>query len=81
MPNYNDEDCLALWQEIFGDLKSKYVIMHEGDLLRVFNGTIDLLRTIAEVSDIPELQKKADDAIKCLKKPPVTDILKYELDI
>ncbi len=81
MPNINDEDCLALWQEIFGDLKSKYVIMHEGDLLRVFNGTIDLLRTIAEVSDIPELQKKADDAIKCLKKPPVTDILKYELDI
>ena len=55
--------------------------MHEGDLLRVFNGTIDLLRTIAEVSNIPELQKKADDAIKCLKKPPVTDILKYELDI
>ena len=80
-PYYSDEECLEQWRNIFNDLKSKYIIMHEGDLMRVFNGTIDLLRTIAEVTDDPMLEKKADNAIKCLKKPPVTDILKYELDI
>ena len=55
--------------------------MHEGDLLRVFNSTIDLLKTIVDVSDDPELTQKADEAIRCLKKPPLTDILKYELNI
>lgn len=77
----NPEECLNAWNEIFNDLKSKYILSHEGDLLRVFNGTIDLLRTIDEVSDDPELREKAQQAIKMLKKPPVTDILKYELDI
>lgn len=80
-PNDNDEICLQQWQEIFSDLKSKYIIMHEGDLMRVFNGTIDLLRTVAEVTDDPTLERKANEAIKCLKKPPITDILKYELDV
>lgn len=79
-PGYNG-DSLDAWKEIFADLKSKYIIMHEGDLMRVFNGTIDLLRTITEVSDDMSLVRKANEAIKCLKKPPVTDILKYELDV
>ena len=81
MSDNNEEDCLNLWKEIFEDLKSQYIIMHEGDLLRVFNSTIDLLKTISEVSDNPQLARKADLAIKCLKKPPLTDILKYELNI
>ena len=75
------EQCLNTWNEIFTELKSKYIIMHEGDLLRVFNSAIDLLRTVTEVSDDPILVQKASLAIDYLKKPPVTDILKYELDI
>ena len=75
------EQCLNTWNEIFTELKSKYIIMHEGDLLRVFNSTIDLLRTVTEVSDDPILVQKASLAIDYLKKPPVTDILKYELNI
>ena len=75
------EQCLNTWNEIFAELKSKYIIMHEGDLLRVFNSAIDLLRTVTEVSDDPILVQKASLAIDYLKKPPVTDILKYELDI
>ena len=55
--------------------------MYEGDLLRVFNGTIDLLKTITEVSDDPELIEKAQLAINSLQKPPLTDILKYELNV
>ena len=81
MPYINDKDCTEFWRVIFEDLKKQYVIMHEGDLLRVFNSTIDLLKTIVDVSDDPELTQKADEAIRCLKKPPVTDILKYELNI
>ena len=81
MPDNDEQDCLNLWKEIFEDLKSQYIIMHEGDLLRVFNSTIDLLKTINEVSDNPELARKAALAVKSLKKPPLTDILKYELNI
>ena len=81
MPYISDKDCTDFWRVIFEDLKKQYVIMHEGDLLRVFNSTIDLLKTIVDVSDDPELTQKADEAIRCLKKPPLTDILKYELNI
>lgn len=81
MSDCNREECVTLWREIFDELKSQYLIMHEGDLLRVFNGTMDLLKTICEVSDNPELVKKAQMAINCLKKPPLTDILEYELNI
>lgn len=81
VPNTSDQECLDAWMEIFTNLKTKYIIMHEGDLLRVINSTIDLLKTVAEVSEDPELAKKADQAIKCLYKPPITDILKYELNI
>ena len=80
-PNCDEESCLNSWKEIFTQLRTQYMILHEGDLLRVFNSTIDLLKTIIEASDDPELRTKADMAIKCLKKPPLTDILKYELNI
>ena len=75
------KENIRVWNEIFNELKTKYIIMHEGDLLRVFNSTIDLLRTIVEVSDNQELINKATKAINCLNKPPLTDILKYELNI
>lgn len=80
-PNQDRNKCIQLWNEIFNELKSQYVIMYEGDLLRVFNGTIDLLKTITEVSDDPELIEKAQLAINSLQKPPLTDILKYELNV
>ena len=81
MPKAREEDCIREWDTIFQDLQRKYIIMHEGDLLRVFNSTIDLLRTVIDVTDNPYLAWKANQAIECLKKPPLTDILKYELDI
>lgn len=81
MSSENREECIALWKDIFKELKSQYLIMHEGDLLRVFNGTIDLLKTVSEVTFNPELATKANLAINCLKKPPLTDILEYELNI
>ena len=81
MSSENREECIALWKDIFKELKSQYLIIHEGDLLRVFNGTIDLLKTVSEVTFNPELATKANLAINCLKKPPLTDILEYELNI
>ena len=79
--NNSREESIKAWNEIFDELKTKYIILHEGDLLRVFNSTIDLLRTIIEVSDNQELIDKAHSTINCLNKPPLTDILKYELNI
>ena len=79
--NNSREESIKAWNEIFDELKTKYIILHEGDLLRVFNSTIDLLRTIIEVSDNQELIDKSHSTINCLNKPPLTDILKYELNI
>ncbi len=79
--NDDKKESIKAWNEIFNELKTKYIIMHEGDLLRVFNSTIDLLRTVVEVSDNQELTNKATKAINCLNKPPLTDILKYELNV
>ena len=81
MPKSTKEEYIDLWKQIFEELKSSYTIMHEGDLLRVFNGTLDLLQTIVDVSDNQELVNKAKFAIESLKKPPLTDILEYELNI
>lgn len=81
MPQSTREEYIEQWQQIFSELKSKNIIMYEGDLLRVFNGTLDLLQTIVDVSDNKDLVKKAKLAINSLKKPPLTDILEYELNI
>ncbi len=75
------ENPKKLWMDTIDDLRNKHLITYEGDLLRVINGTIDLLRNLAEVTESEDLRIKAEQAIELLKKPPVTDILKYELDI
>lgn len=75
------EQPKKLWMDTIDKLRHKHLITYEGDMLRVVNGTIDLLRNLSDATDDEELKAKAEQAIEMLKKPPVTDILKYELDI
>lgn len=74
------EDSLECWNEIFNNLVEDDILLHEGDLLRVVNETLDNLQKIALYASDKELRNKAIEASKSLKKPPVTDIVKQELD-
>ncbi len=78
-PQEKDE-ALCAWSDIMTKLKTKNLIVHEGDFLRVINGTIDLLKLIEELSPDENIQDEARKAIKNLKKPPLTDIFDYELN-
>lgn len=73
------EESIENWQNILSSLKEKELIAHEGDFLRVVNGTVTLLRLIAELSEDDNIKDEAKTAIKNLKKAPVVDIFNYEL--
>ncbi|MDD3237978.1 MAG: DEAD/DEAH box helicase [Candidatus Gastranaerophilales bacterium] len=75
-----EDDPQKVWKDMINELREKHLINYEGDMLRVVNGTIDLLHTMSDVAENDELKEKADSAIEMLKKPPITDILKYELN-
>ncbi len=76
-----EENPQKLWTNMINELRLKHLIVYEGDMLRVINGTIDLLRTVYDTTTDEDLKNKAEEAINRLKKPPVTDILNYELNI
>ncbi len=77
----SEDNPQKLWIDMIKDLKEKHLIVYEGDMLRVINGTIDLLRIVYDTTEDETLKAKAESAIEKLKKPPVTDILNYELNI
>ncbi len=77
-PNDRDE-AISVWIENMNRMREKDLIIHEGDFLRVVNGTIDILKLIGELSPDENIRKEAMSAIEQLKKPPVTDIFNYEL--
>lgn len=70
---------IEVWNKTMKEMKYSEIIKYEGDYLRVVNGTIDLLRTMKNATPDENLKQKADKAIEMLQKPPVTDILSYEL--
>lgn len=73
------DDAIKGWGEIMNKLREKELIYHNGDFLRVINGTIDILKLVYELSPDKEVQDNAMEAILSLKKPPVVDIFNYEL--
>ena len=75
------ENALDEWDKVMGKMKSKDLIVHEGDFLRVVNGTLDILKLIAKLSPSAYIRNEARKAIFDLKKAPLTDIFNYELDI
>lgn len=72
-------NSIKKWKEIMSLLKEEELISHEGDFLRVINGTITLLRLISELSEDKNIKAEAKKAIDNLKKAPVIDIFNYEL--
>lgn len=73
------EGAIKGWCDIMGTLRNKELICHDGDFLRVINSTIDILKLVAELSPDENIREEAKAAITKLKKPPVTDVINYEL--
>ena len=78
LPEDRDE-AIKGWGEIINKMRDKELIYHNGDFLRVINGTIDILKLVYELSPDKEVQDNAMEAILNLRKPPVVDIFNYEL--
>ena len=71
--------ALQSWCDIMNDLRSEELIFHNGDFLRVINGTIDILKLIYELSPDENIRNEASIAMSKLTKAPVIDIFNYEL--
>ena len=58
------------WEEMMSQLD-----LAEGDLIRIFKRTVDLLRQLTIIPNVPEkLAKTASMTIDCINREPVTDI-------
>lgn len=58
------------WDEMMASLE-----LAEGDLIRIFKRTVDLLRQLTIIPNVPEkLVKTAGLTIDCINREPVTDI-------
>ncbi len=75
------DEAINQWGEIINSMRSKELISHEGDFLRVINSTIDILRVIKSASNNEKDIKNAELAIEKLTKPPIEDIYNYELKL
>lgn len=73
------EEALECWKNLMSTMIDKDLLSHEGDFLRIVNGTIDILSLISELSPDEEVKTNAQIAISKLRKSPVTDIAHYEL--
>lgn len=73
------EEALSEWTKIMNELQEKDILTHEGDFLRIINGTKDILKLIHKLSPDEHVQEEASIAMEALNKPPVTDIFNYEL--
>lgn len=78
LPDDRDE-AIKGWGEIMKKMREKELIYHNGDFLRVINGTIDILKLVYELSPDENVRDFAMEAISKLRKPPVVDIFNYEL--
>ena len=67
------------WQNLMESMKANRLMSHEGDFLRLVNGTVDILKQIMELTEDENIRQEAKKAIVNLKKAPVTDIFNYEL--
>ena len=77
---HSRDESLQCWSDAMSEMEKKGLLKHEGDFLRVVNGTIDFLKLISELSQNEEIKEEATRAIKDLRKAPVTDIFNYELN-
>jgi superfamily II RNA helicase len=58
------------WEEMMATLD-----LAEGDVIRIFKRTVDLLRQLAVIPNVPEkLAKTASMTIDCINREPITDI-------
>lgn len=58
------------WEALFEGLE-----IGEGDVVRIFKRTVDLLRQLTNIKGVPEeLAKSAGTAIDCINRDPITDI-------
>ncbi|HBG48515.1 MAG TPA: DEAD/DEAH box helicase, partial [Cyanobacteria bacterium UBA9971] len=58
------------WEALFDGLETG-----EGDIVRIFKRTVDLLRQLTNIKGVPEeLVKTAGMAIDCINRDPITDI-------
>lgn len=73
------EEAIEGWGKIMNTLRDRELLFHNGDFLRVINGTIDILKLVQELSPDEKIREEASIAIESLKKPPVVDIFNYEL--
>ncbi len=76
----NRSEAIKGWGEIINKMREKELIYHNGDFLRVINGTIDILKLVFELSPDKKVRDNAMEAISNLRKPPVVDIFNYELN-
>ncbi len=81
LSNNSRTKTLEGWTEIMNELRENDLIVHEGDFLRVINGTIDLLKIINELTPDENIKKESEIAISNLRKPPVVDIFNLELNM
>ena len=77
-PDDRDE-AIKSWCDIMNDLRENDLLYHNGDFLRVINGTIDILKLIHELSPDENIRNEASIAMSKLTKAPVVDIFNYEL--
>ena len=77
-PDDRDE-TIKSWCDIMNDLRENDLLYHNGDFLRVINGTIDILKLIHELSPDENIRNEASIAMSTLTKAPVVDIFNYEL--
>ncbi len=75
----NREEAIEGWCKLMNKMRDKELLYHDGDFLRVINGTIDILKLVCELSPDENVRKEAKTAMEQLRKPPVVDIFNYEL--
>ena len=73
------DEAIKSWCDIMNDLRENNLLYHNGDFLRVINGTIDILKLIHELSPDENIRNEASIAMSKLTKAPVVDIFNYEL--
>lgn len=77
---FEREESLQNWRGNMAKMKEKELLAHEGDFLRIVNGTVDILKLICELSPDENIRNEASIAMEALRKPPVLDIFNYELN-
>ncbi|MEI7475280.1 MAG: DEAD/DEAH box helicase [bacterium] len=69
------ENATNSWEKIVSLMEHSGVIAYEGDFIRSISMTVEYLRQIEALAPDENVRKNATEAIKLLRKPPVSDLL------